>query len=259
MDTYGHAEQGRVIPFNGIGMQSGLRGFGIKEERLPFTVRIARTETDLEKAVGIRASAYARHVPAFAETLRRPETYDREQGSIVLLAESKFDGSSLGTMRIQTNLGQPLGIEESLSLPDWLQGRRLAEATRLGVAEAGAGRVVKTVLFKAYWLCCLAAEIDWMVITARKPLDRQYQALQFIDVVPGGDLVPMHHVGNIPHRVMAFEVGTAEERWTKTAHPLLGFMCGIYHPDLDLSGIEALVGHRAAPAEKPFFGHTMAA
>ena len=40
------------------------------EELLPFTVRLVRDEDDLNKAVQIRHSAYARHLPDFAETLK---------------------------------------------------------------------------------------------------------------------------------------------------------------------------------------------
>ena len=32
-----------------------------------------------------------------------PESADSEEGAVVLLAESKLDGSPIGTMRIQTN------------------------------------------------------------------------------------------------------------------------------------------------------------
>jgi hypothetical protein len=205
------------------------------EERLPFTVKIVRSEEELRKAVYIRHAAYGRHLPALAELLKAPEPYDREQGTIVLLAESKLDGSPIGTMRIQTNLYGELGIEESVKLPEWLQHRSLAEVTRLGVSDGRIGRVVKTALFKALYFYCLEEEIDWMVVTARKPLDRGYEALLFQDVYPGGELIPMHHVGNIPHRVMAFEVGQAYARWTEVDHPLLDFMCGTRHPDIDLS------------------------
>ena len=40
----------------------------VTEERLPFTVRVVRTDAQLRKAVAIRQAAYARHVPALAET-----------------------------------------------------------------------------------------------------------------------------------------------------------------------------------------------
>jgi len=212
----------------------------MQTERLLFTVKMATSEEDLAKAVSIRHRAYARHVPAVAQMLTQAETYDFEKGSVILLAESKLDGSPIGTMRIQTNSNRGLILEQSVELPTWLQGLSLAEATRLGVVEGRIGRLVKTVLFKAYYQFCQLAGIDWMVIAARYPLDRQYVALQFQDVYQDGEYVPMSHAGNIPHRVLAFEVETAQARWAASNHPLLHFMCGIHHPDIMIPESEAI-------------------
>jgi hypothetical protein len=211
------------------------------EERLPFTVRIVRGEEALHKAVSIRQAAYARHVPAFAATLNSPEPNDHDRGSVVLLAESKLDGSPLGTMRIQTNRFNDLSIAKSVELPAWLKNKSMAEATRLGVGLGQTGRVVKTVLFKALYLYCIEEEIEWMVIGARSPLDRQYEALLFQDLFPG-QFIPLRHANNIPHRVLAFEVGTADERWAEANHPLYKFMVQTYHPDLDLSDSDYSAG-----------------
>ncbi|WP_216595013.1 hypothetical protein [Collimonas arenae] len=206
----------------------------LREQRLPFTIRIVNDEQALQKAVGIRHAAYSRHLPELAQNLREFEQADIAQDTIILLAESKLDGTSLGTMRIQTNLDQPLVLEQSVTLPPWLQGWHLAEATRLGVASGQIGKMVKTLLFKAYFLYCLENGIDWMVITARSPLDRQYDALLFQDVFSGGQFIPMQHVGMLPHRVMAFEVATARTRWAAAAHPLFALMFEIHHADLIL-------------------------
>lgn len=220
----------------GIQMREMLNGRnGMVDERLPFTVRIVRNDDQLNKAVNIRHSAYARHIPAVAALLEQAETLDHDAGSVVLLAESKLDGSPLGTMRIQTNRFRKLALEQTVELPEWLQGRSLAEATRLGVAEGRIGRVVKTTLFKAYYQYCLAKDIEWMVIAARSPLDRQYEALLFQDVFEPGAFIPMRHAGNIPHRVLAFDVVTAQDRWTEANHPLLHYMCGVRHVDIDIS------------------------
>ncbi len=207
------------------------------QERLPFTVRVVRDDQALHKAVAIRQSAYARHVPAFAEKLKAPEANDRAAGSVVLLAESKLDGSPVGTMRIQTNRFKDLAIAQSVDLPSWLRNKSMAEATRLGVEVGRAGRVVKTTLFKAFFLYCVEAGIDWMVIAARPPLDRQYEALMFHDLFPG-QFIPMRHGNDIPHRVLAFEVGTAEARWAAANHPLGKFMVQTHHPDIDLSNAD---------------------
>jgi len=204
------------------------------EERLPFTVTVVRNDDALRKAVAIRQAAYARHVPGFAAELGSPEPNDHDPGSLVLLAESRLDGAPLGTMRIQTNRFRDLAIAQSVELPTWLGNKSMAEATRLGVALGQTGRVVKTTLFKSFFLYCREANIDWMVIAARPPLDRQYEALMFEDLFPG-QFIPMRHGHNIPHRVLAFEVGTAEERWAEAHHPLYKFVFQTQHPDIDLS------------------------
>jgi hypothetical protein len=207
---------------------------GMATERLPFTIRAVQDEASLWKAVRVRHAAYARHVPDFARTLALPEAADYDEDTVVLLAESKLDGSALGSTRIRTNTFRPLGVEESVMLPTWLAGRKLVEATRLGVDEGRVGRLVKTALIKACFMYCEENDIDWSVATARPPVDRQYEQLMFIDVFADRQPVPLRHVGNIPHRVMAFEIATFQSRWAQAGHPLLDFFFNTYHPDIDI-------------------------
>lgn len=255
MELHYHVEGRDGASVAGVSMQgTGGRRSGMVEERLPFTVRIVRSEEELGKAVDIRHAAYARHVPAVAALLTEPEPNDREDGSVVLLAESKLDGTPLGTMRIQTNQYGKLVLEQSIELPDWLQGRTMAEVTRLGVSEGRIGRLVKTVLVKAGFQYCMLAEIDWIVITARSPLDKLYHGLLFQDIFPNGEFIPMRHVGNIPHRVLAFEVDTAYARWAAAKHPLFDFMCNTLHPDIRLveggAFVPAVMTRLAEPLRK---------
>lgn len=205
-------------------------------QRLPFTIRAVRHERELRKAVDVRQRAYGRHVPELGALLREPEPQDRDPGNAVLLAESRLDGEPLGTLRIQTNRHRPLALEGSVELPAWLAAASLAEATRLGVAEGRVGRVVKTMLFKAFYRHCLAEDIDWMVIGARSPLDRMYAGLLFEDVFPGRGYIPLKHAGNLPHRILGFEMATAEARWSAARHPLLELFVGTRHPDIEVGG-----------------------
>lgn len=230
-------------------MDRTLQGARMAEERLPFTVRVVRGDDALQKAVTIRQAAYGRHVPEFAAKLGSPEPNDHDQGSVVLLAESRLDGSPLGTMRIQTNRYRDLAIEQSVELPKWLKNRSMAEATRLGIDLGRIGRVVKTALFKSFFLYCQAANVEWMVISARPPLDRQYEALLFEDLFPG-QFIPMRHVNDIPHCVLAFEIGTAEQRWAEAHHPLFKFVFETKHPDIDLSDADFSAWSRLARAVK---------
>jgi len=219
-----------------------------KFQSMPFTIRIAFAEHDLHKAVEIRRVAYKRHLPDFAEKLGI-ERIDRDPGVAVLLAESKLDGAPLGTMRIQTNEYAPLALEQSVRLPGWLASSRLAEATRLGVAGGGIGRVVKVMLCKALWLYCEQQSVDYMVITARSPLDREYDAMLFEDVFGEKEFMPMSHVGGLPHRVLAKNVMGARRRWKEAKHPLFDFMVHTEHPDIDLRGAD--LSFRQEPVRCP--------
>lgn len=215
-------------------------------ERLPFTIRRVASEEDMEKAVQVRHAAYARHVPEFARTLALPEAADYDSDSVVLLAESKLDGTPIGTTRIQTNLMQALHVEESVELPLWLQARRLAEVTRLGIEEGRSGRMVKIALIKACFEYCEHHGIEYAVVTGRPPIDRHYEQLLFSDVFPNKEYIPLRHVGNLPHRVMSFEIATGEARWKAAAHPMLGFFRHTHHPDIDV-----ITRHVYAQAPQP--------
>lgn len=205
------------------------------EERLPFTVRLVRNEQDLKKAVQIRQEAYARHMPDVAKNLGQPEKMDTDDGVGVLLAESKIDGSPLGSVRIQTNQFQPLALEKSVELPEWMRGMSLAQVSRFGVVHGSVGRLVKMVLVKGCLQYSQDNEIEWDVIAARPPLDKMYRQLTYQDLFPASGLIPLAHMGNAPHRIMGFEVATCKARLTTMSHPLLNFFCHTRHPDLDVT------------------------
>jgi hypothetical protein len=215
-------------------MMKAQAGSNIAVERLPFFVKAVDTEESLYKAVAIRHSAYSRHVPAFGDSLRSPETADYERGSIILLAESKLDGTPIGSIRVQSNQYGGLSVEKSIDLPDRFKDQNMVEATRLAVAEGRVGRVTKLILIKALYLYCLELGINWVIATARSPLDKQYDGLLLEDLFEGKQ-IPMRHVSNIPHRVLALDIPGAHRKWSDAGHPLLDFMCNTHHPDIDLS------------------------
>jgi hypothetical protein len=234
MDRIDPAVLARHASFNELAQGTDKSHSQLKKtERLPFTISIVNDEEGLEKAVDMRRAAYRRHLPEFADTMT-VEVSDRATDTAVLLAESRLDGRALGTMRIQTNAERPLAVEQSVRLPDWLKDARLAEATRLGVAGGTIGRMVKIALCKALFMYCGQQGVDWMVITARSPLDREYEAMLFGDVFGNNEFLPMSHVGGMPHRVLAKPVAVAQQRWAQVSHPLYRFVFETYHPDIDV-------------------------
>lgn len=206
------------------------------EELLPFTVRLVGNEEDLYKAVRVRHATYARLTPELADKLKYPEAADTESGVVVLLAESKQDGTPLGSVRIQSNQFRPLHLEQSVALPGWLKALRLVEASRFGVTELPHGSLVETVMFKACYQYCKMTQVAWMVIAGRTPIDAQYEHLMFEDVFPDLGFIPLLHAGNLPHRIMSLSVATAYDRWEAAKHPLFDFHFRTHHPDIDLTG-----------------------
>jgi len=201
---------------------------------LSFFIRIARTHSDLLEACRVRSESYGHHLPELGLRFAAPEPLDHEEGTVVLIARDRATGRGVGTARIQTNRGTALQLEASVELPAELAGHTRAEITRLAVA-AGADAQVKWCLMKASYLYCLAAQVRWMVIGARSDaLIRNYRALGFTDVLPGGARVPLAHAGNMPHQLLAFDVTAAERLWQQAGHRLYAFMVGTFHPDLQL-------------------------
>ena len=129
---------GRAMP-----PQSGLGSSvwpAMDEETMPFTVSVDTTQEEQDKAVYFRHSAYARHVPAFTETLKYPEPSDTTPGVVAPLAQSKLDGSPPSTVRVQTNHLKPQCLEQAVNLPDWLglpQSRVTTSDTKQKLAEQG--------------------------------------------------------------------------------------------------------------------------
>lgn len=219
-----------------------------KEERLPFTIRLVGNRDELNKAVQVRHMAYVRHVPELGEKLKAPELLDYSSDTCVLLAESKLDGSPLGTARIQLNASGPLAVEQSVNLPARLLGRRLAEVTRLAVEGGRLGRLVKIALVKACFEYCQARDVDWAIAAGRAPIDRQYEELLFEDLFPERGFIPLKHAGDLPHRVMAFEIHTGHERWSAVNHPLLNFFSHTRHPDIQVATKPSFgLPHRVLP------------
>jgi hypothetical protein len=95
--------------------------------------------------------------------------------------------------------------------------------------------LAKLCLMKAGYLYCLASQVRWMVIGARnEALIRNYRRLGFKDVLSPDDRVPLAHAGGLPHRILAFDVTSAERQWVAAGHPLYQFMVETFHPDLRL-------------------------
>ena len=178
---------------------------------LPFTIRLANGQDDIEKVCLQRAQAYGRHQPDLVTrlTLSKPEPEDLREDVLILMAESKDSGEVVGALRLQTNLNQPLRFETELALPERFRGKHLLEAGRMTVG------------------------IDYSLLIGRSPIDRMYHAMQFQDVFGGEKVVTSAQPG-VPVTLFYMDITQADARWIAAACPLYGFMAETLHPDIDI-------------------------
>jgi hypothetical protein len=215
------------------GRQRPYSAAASRRETLPFVVRIARSRDDVLKAVAMRAHAYGRHLPEVGRVLQRPEDDDWRDDVLLLLAQSKLDGSVLGSIRLHPNWRKPLHIEHETRLPERLQGTRLLELMRLTVRNGLAGRLVMAALAKASYEICAWAGIDHILVAGRHPVNTLYESMQFDDLLDGGT-VALSYAAGVPHGLYALPVQDADRRWRQSAHSLYPFMAHTEHPDIQL-------------------------
>jgi hypothetical protein len=201
-------------------------------ERLPFRVRVVTTPQDLAKAVEIRASAYARHLPALGPALQVPEAEDLQPDVLVLLAERKFDGAPIGSLRLQSNVRRPLRLQGEAPPLEGLSSKRLVESTRLGVGAGPASKVVTATLIKAAYEVCRSVDVDYNVIGGRRSMAQFFRAMQF-DELAGGPF-PISFGNNIPHWIFVLPVAEFELRLQQARHWYYEYFARTEHPDIEI-------------------------
>lgn len=221
----------------------------LRSVELPFTVRLVRTEKHLSKAVQVRAQAFLKHAPRFGAQLLEPEAADRAPGNVVLLAESKSTGAAEGSVRLETNFNVRTEFERIITLPEFLSGKTLAQASRLGVRPGPGGPLIKFALIKAAYRYCLATQVDYVLVAARTPVDRDFLALGFKEVFHRPTLLRFPGQGDKYLRLFAFDVVAGERRWRRIKHPLYKFMVEEYHPDIEI--FSSVRGMWAKPRNRP--------
>jgi hypothetical protein len=202
--------------------------------QLSFTVSLASSWDDLAQAAAVRAASYGHHIAELRSVLAEPDDVDLDPGTVVFVCEDKASGKVVGTARVQTSIDSNLLVERAVGLPAEILDHGRAEITRLASVQ-GADPLVKLALMKAGYLYCLANQVRWLVIGARKEaLIRQYMRLGFADVFGDSRRVALAYAGGLPHRILKFDVTAAEREWFARRHPLYGFMKNTVHPDIEL-------------------------
>ena len=203
-------------------------------ESLSFTLNPVETYEDLMRACSVRAEAYGHKVPAYRESMARPDAVDASPWTAIFLCEDKATGKAVGTMRIQsTTRGHTkLEIEKYVIPPPELELHGRAEITRLA-SVIGADPFVRLALWKAGYLYCMATQARWLLMGVRKPaLRRAYERMGAIDIFEDQREIALGYAGYLPHRIFALEITSLEQRFKAINPPLFTFIFGTVHRDI---------------------------
>lgn len=206
-------------------------------ESLSFTLRRVDKHDDLMKVCAVRAEAYGRKTPAYKELMATPDAVDMSPATTLFLCEDKRTGNPVGSMRIQASVAGQSGleIEKYAELPPKVSMATRAEITRLS-SIFGADPFVRLALWKAGYLVCVERSVGWLVMGVRKPsLLRAYEEMGARDIHEDRRGVALAYAGNLPHRIFVLDVADCPRFWQDNHHPLLEFMVGTIHVDIDVA------------------------
>jgi hypothetical protein len=201
-----------------------------------FTLRPVENYADLLRCCALRAEAYGRLDSSFRETMAKPDEIDRQPCTMVFMCEDKVTKEVVGTMRVQatTHGNNQVAIEKYVETPAHIADFGRGEITRLASPQ-GADPFVRIALWKAGYLYCMATQVRWLMMAVRRAaLLREYFKMGASDVFEDKRSIPLPYGGNLPHRVLALDLGACEQTWREMNHPLQPFMFTTVHPDLSI-------------------------
>ena len=220
---------------------------------LPFRLGIVRTDEQLSAICQVRCKAYSRHLPSFGQGLAKPESFDTLPGVLNLFIQDKQSNRIIATARLQNNLFHPLAMSAAYPLPSWLLRAPSAEITRFAVLPefSDAERLISKVLVKACYHYCFATQIGWIVIASRRSLVKWYLAMGYRDIDATASFHRLSHMGNLPHRVLLFDVVAAERNWFTSQNVDYDFMHRVFHPDIELFSSISSIWTRSRQGQRP--------
>lgn len=165
--------------------------------------------------------------------MRLAERDDARPDVLSIFAERKIDGQPLGSVRLQSNMTEPLRIEGETALPVAYDGLRLVEFMRLGVENGIAGRMVSSALVKAGFEICHACGIDYILAAGRRSVALIYQSMGFDDVLAGRTVL-LSYASHLPHGIFSIPVSDVDRRLPAKNPGLYRFMAQTHHPDIDI-------------------------
>lgn len=184
-----------------------------------ITIRPAKTNLDIQKAIAIRWLGYKKY-----ESFEKPhlEILDVGPNCTILLAEDA-DGEVLGTMRILDRRYGPIELESFLNVDELMpcSPNSVAEATRFSIPASSKSRLIKQLFWKAYLDFCFENSIVFMLVFVKDSGRKDCNFLHLTELENGG--FTHEKLGNLPHFSYYLEIPKAPALYLERKQPLYNF------------------------------------
>jgi hypothetical protein len=202
-----------------------------------FRVRLARTPRDIKRAISIRPEKYAKHDPSFLLELVGAEADDVSADSIVIIAEDVERGDVLGTFRMEGNFNSAIYEEHIPEIKQHVPRGRLVSVSRLVVSSIDTRSEIKFALFKAAVKLCQAFQVNWLIVSALPPMDRQFgSVLAFEHLLPAGHYFERPDVPGAKFLLMGLEIAKSNENMLRHDPGLFRYFFEEFTPEIEIFG-----------------------
>ena len=204
-----------------------------------FRVRRAAGADDLAVIAAQRAESFGRVIrnqrPVGASHDGWLDKIDHHPATGLLLLEEATTGTPIASMRVQDSRAGPVELARLVELGALVPGREwpLLQCARLAAVRHPKRMAALFALMKAMWRRALADGVQNLILATPYWSRWMYEALQFTDL---GDAAAFAHpLSGAAHRVMLFDVPSAQSRLEGAGNPLAAQLFHTQHPLLDFA------------------------
>jgi hypothetical protein len=200
-------------------------------QELPFSIVISRDDATSSRLLATRVRAFNRHAHPFKNSEYFQSTL-KADSALLLSAELKTSGESVGSVRIESNATERFYFENEVTTDDLEKKIVSICASRLSATEGPLGKVVKLALAKAFYLYAHANQCAFVYGFVDKPRLRLYRNLGFEPALEGNPNLSLKCHDYLPMQLVRSEVGSFQTRLLDSDKALAEFMFDTRHPDI---------------------------
>jgi len=197
-----------------------------------FYIRKANTQKDFKIAFDIRWRAYQRF---FNKTDDLIELNDFQSNATLLIVEDN-QNKPVGSMRILDRRYGKIELDRFVDIKSLIPRSELpcAEGSRLSIPNHPNSKVIRFLLYKAFYLYCKSNRIDTMLISVRRITARNYRYFYFKNVGPAG-IFNHPHLGNLEYHTYKCNISETGKFLKIMNEPLYQFFSVKEHLNINIS------------------------